>query len=64
MPSIPEMGLRPHTVPTPYVDRKRLLFNLRARFGADKFKVQLRLNQWTLFLPTDLSEHEVLELCG
>lgn len=48
--------LYPVVLPHPYVDRTRLLRKLRSRFGEDRFRVQLRLNQWTIFIPEALSE--------
>ncbi|KAE9370831.1 hypothetical protein N431DRAFT_484968 [Stipitochalara longipes BDJ] len=51
-----EVELTSQVLPSPYVDRKRLLHLLQARFGPGNFRVQLCLNQWTIFVPEALGE--------
>lgn len=73
-PTMPGSDLMQYDMPTPYVDRRRLLYKLGIRFGAGRFRVQvklssfyliynvliplsqLRLNQWAIFVPEELSD--------
>ncbi|KAL5315474.1 hypothetical protein ACEPPN_016342 [Leptodophora sp. 'Broadleaf-Isolate-01'] len=54
-PTTVDSYLKPHILPTPYIDRKKLLSALKTRYGPD-FRVELRLNQYTIFIPDDLDE--------
>ncbi|TVY48836.1 hypothetical protein LOCC1_G001673 [Lachnellula occidentalis] len=54
-----EYNLTAQQIPTPYVDRKKLLHQLQNRYGEKNFKVQLRLNKWTIFVPAQELMSEV-----
>lgn len=50
-------------LPTPYINRKRLLAKLRSRYGENGFRVQLRLNEYTVFAPDVLDERDIRDIC-
>ncbi|PMD46646.1 hypothetical protein L207DRAFT_507544 [Hyaloscypha variabilis F] len=55
--------LHPYVLPHPYFSRSGLLRTLRDRYPEENFRVQLRLNQWTIFTPKALSEQEMAAIC-
>ncbi|KAK0111745.1 hypothetical protein ONS95_002082 [Cadophora gregata] len=47
---------RAYKLPTARIDRKRLVQTLERRFGQSGFRVELKLNQYTVFVAEDLTE--------
>ncbi|PVH74787.1 hypothetical protein DL98DRAFT_519025 [Cadophora sp. DSE1049] len=53
---------REYKLPTSRIDRKKLVQTLEKRFGQGGFRVELKLNQYTVFVAADLTERQMYQI--
>ncbi|CAG8955112.1 hypothetical protein HYFRA_00007127 [Hymenoscyphus fraxineus] len=54
---------KPQRIPTPYVNKMRLRQKLNGLYGVDGYHVKLQLNEWTIYVPSLLSEKDLMDVC-